>query len=107
MINVVNEETKNNNNITINYYGHLEEELHKKSRLGQLQSRVGEELDFERIETDSQINYIAKFESDQKEESTENYGYAALVFNNQSLIGINIVYDSFFIMSIYEYQEEN
>lgn len=107
MIDVGNEESNIVHNITVNYYGHLEEELHKKSRLGQLQSRVGEELDFERIETDSQINYIAKFESDQKEESSENYGYAALVFNNQALGGINIVYESHCLANCEKYREED
>lgn len=80
--------------ITIHYYSHLEEELHKKSRLGQLQSSVGEDLNFERINWDHQVAYIAKLVSDKEEASIENYGYAALIFNQQDLGGIDLIYET-------------
>src|SRR5699024_7155971 len=103
LIDVGSEDSNFVHNITVNYYSHLEEELHKKGRLGQLQSSVGEELDFERIETDNHINYISKFESDNKVGSLENYGYAALVFNNKGLGGIKIVCESNCLANYEEY----
>ena len=107
LIDVGNEDSNFVHNITVNYYSHLEEELHKKSRLEQLQSSVGEELDFERVETDNHINYISKFESDNTEGSPENYGYAALVFNNLGLGGIDIVYDSHCLANCEKYREQD
>jgi len=107
LIDVGNKDSNFVHNITVNYYSHLEEELHKKSRLGQLQSSVGEELDFERVETDNHINYISKFESDNAEGSPENYGYAALVFNNLGLGGIDIVYESHCLANCEKYREQD
>src|SRR5699024_592197 len=80
--------------ITLTYYGHLEEDLHKESRLGQLQSTLGEALDFNRVEDDKAIYYIASFENDNKDFTFETFGQAAFIFNQKARGGIEVIYSS-------------
>lgn len=94
LIDVGNEKSNIIHNITMKYYNYLEEGLHKDTTLGLIQSGLGEDLNFERIEKDNQIYHISEFESNKEEDSPENYGYAALVLNKQDLGGIEIIYDS-------------
>src|SRR5690625_5209235 len=57
MIGVGSPESEITHIIRITYYDHLEEDVHKDSRLGQLQSSVEEEMDFERIEEENEIYF--------------------------------------------------
>lgn len=80
--------------IRITYYGHLEEDLHKYSRLGQLQSSVEEELDFDRVEENNEIYYIASYESANKDFDFETFGHAGFMFNKNGSGGIEVIYSS-------------
>jgi len=94
MISEGNEDSKVPHNITITYYNHLEQ-IHKDSRLGKIQSEVGETLDFEEIEKDNETFYISPFQYDKETSKDDVYGYAALILNNKNLGGVQIVYTSY------------
>ena len=94
MIGVGSEESDITHIITVTYYAHLEEDVHKDSRLGQLQSSVEEELDFERVEEENEIYYIASYESDNEDFDFETFGQAAFIFNKNGTGGIEVIYSS-------------
>jgi len=94
MISEGTEDSKITHNITIKYYDHLEQ-MHKDSRLGQIQSAVGENLDFEEIEKDNETYYISPFQYDKEPSKDDVYGYAALILNNNDLGGIRVVFTSY------------
>lgn len=94
MISEGNKDSKIPHNITITYYDHLEQ-IHKDSRLGQIQSEVGETLDFEEIEKDNETFYISPFQYDEETSKDDVYGYAALILNDKYLGGLRIVYTSY------------
>lgn len=93
-INVGNETSDILHTIRIQYTGHLEEDIHKKTSLGMLHSELEGVLDFERVEEDEQIYHISGFELEKDEDYNDVYGYAALIFHKQSQGGIEIVYHS-------------
>lgn len=94
MIGVGSEESDITHIITVTYYDHLEEDVHKDSRLGQLQSSIEEELDFERVEEENEIYYIAPYESDNEDFDFETFGQVAFIFNKNGTGGIEVIYSS-------------
>lgn len=66
--------------------------LHKETRLAQIQSTVGVELEFEKLEKNNQIYYISEYQRDENDFSDLVYGCAALILNQKELGGMHIVY---------------
>ena len=93
--------------IRIQYTGHLEEEIHKKTSLGMLHSELEGDLNFERIEEGQQIYHISEFELEKDEDYHEVYGFAAYVFNKQGQGGIEIVYNAHCLENCAELRESD
>lgn len=94
LIGVGNQKSAITHLISITYYGHLQENIHKDSRLGQLQASLEEKLDFDRLEEANAIYYIASYESANKDLDFDTFGLAGYIFNKNGTGGIEVIFST-------------
>src|SRR5699024_4591107 len=82
-IGVGNEQSDITHTIKVKYYNHLSDEL-KESRLGQMESNIGMDLEFEEKTSENQTLYLAPYQHAEEEYNKDIYGFAALILNEKN-----------------------